>query len=210
VAGDWGARVRPVLRHGTRTCYQHGCRRFECALANSRYIRAFRARAASTMVPARPVRSHLLFLNEQRAMGVTTIALVAGAHVRTVHDILRGRQRRVHADLARRLLGVFPSDDRFVDPASTWRRVHELQAVGVRQYEIGEVLRGYKPRTADPESWKKRWPGPAHRPFNLNRKPGGRIHRANAEAIERFYVRHFHEVLRRPTPEELRELRRAA
>jgi hypothetical protein len=204
---------RPTIRHGTRNCYLHGCRRFECALAQSRYRAEWNARRqrGPVMVSSHEVRRHIRFLHDQRGMGVTQIAKVAGRHgkpveVATVHKIFHGRQQRIHATTAAQILAVTPMDDRLVDAAPTWRRVRELEAVGVRQYEIAKVVRGYRRRVAPDEKPGTIWPGPQHRGLNLSRKPGGRIHSWNEQAVERFYVDYFHRIVRRATPEEQRNI----
>lgn len=200
---------RPTIRHGTRTCYQHGCRCFECALAQSRYKQAWQQRRARgrVMVSAAAAAAHIRYLHDVGGMGITRIARVARVDPATIDLIRKGRQRLVHAEKSARITAVTLLEDRLVDGAATWRRVRELQAVGVRLYEIGEVVRGYRERRADTSRWKRYWRAPARRGLPLNRR--GRILRRNAEAIERFYVRHFHQVLRRATPEEMRSARRS-
>ena len=128
-------------------------------------------------------------------MGVSNIARAAGVYVRTVHDILRRRQRRVHAEKADRILAVGASQSRLVDGAETWRRVRELRDVGLTERDLAHLVSGYRPRRSTSGWWQRD-------SLSLNRH--GRIHRRNAEAIERFYVHYFHVVLRRATPEEQR------
>lgn len=154
------------------------------------------------MVSASAVRRHLRYLLDVAGVGLSSVARSADVDPAIVYRIHWGKQRSIHHEKAERLLAVGSSSSTYVDGAETWHRIRELQALGVKLYEIGEVISGYRPRTADPATWKKRWPGPARRPFTLNRR--GAILRRNAEAVERFYVDYHHRILRRATPEESR------
>ena len=93
--------------HGTRACYQRGCRQAECVEANKRYLRDYRTNGATIRYTVEP-RNHLArFFNHTRIDGdclIWTADTSRGYGKFSVDD----RTRRAHRWLYETLLGPVP------------------------------------------------------------------------------------------------------
>ena len=120
--------------HGTPDAYQSdGCRCSPCKAARPRWATRD---TRPPWVSATPVRSHLAGLHT-KGMSWARIAQTAGVADHTVHQIHTGRQTRVRADTATRLLHVTT-----VPPAPKRQRVDSVDATLVRDHCVALHAQG--------------------------------------------------------------------
>lgn len=132
-----------MAAHGTRACYQAGCRRRECLDAHNEYNRWLKRQQAAglpttRLVDAWPARWHVRKLMAQ-GMGRRNIAEASGARASTLHQLLYGKQgrtvMRIRRETAEALLAVRPRLEQLlpatnIDSTGTRRRVQALIATG--------------------------------------------------------------------------------
>ena len=98
-----------VVTHGTRSCYQRGCRQAECREANRQYLRNYRADGGTVRYTVEP-RNHLArFFNMTRPYGgclIWTGDTSNGYGKFSVED----RTCRAHRWLYEQLMGALPAD----------------------------------------------------------------------------------------------------
>ena len=149
--------------HGTNACYVlNRCRRPECVAAKTTYNRRLIARRVREgengrlMVPVAAVKRHLRSLSKQ-GIGYLTVAELLGVAPSNLSKIAgqwdasrtswtspRG-PRRIHADLARRILAVTVSDvsgGQKIPAEPTWRLLDELIALGWTKSELARRITG--------------------------------------------------------------------
>lgn len=88
------------MPHGTRACYQAGCRRLECRSANAAYRRAH-----AHYVDAGPAAAHCARLRAE-GMGVPRIAALAGVAEATVWALVTGTRTTLQQATSAAVLGV--------------------------------------------------------------------------------------------------------
>ncbi len=143
-------RTTPYRReHGTRACYVSGvdvasdpCRCDACRAANNAYAKSQQQRVVSDLVPAGPIRTHLLELGEA-GVGKRTIAATSGTSLSQITKIRTGKSKRVRRATAAALLAVSPADavgSSLVDAAATWARIDEMVAAGLSKRAIARQV----------------------------------------------------------------------
>lgn len=131
--------------HGTRARYTSGCRCDDCRRANREYART-RALAkvrgqTNELVPAAPVRAHLLKLS-RAGVGYKSAADAAGVSRSVVAGVYFGGATQLRRQLAERLLAVDASavaDAACVDARPTMTLVRKLVAAGCTRGRIATV-----------------------------------------------------------------------
>lgn len=133
--------------HGLRMRYTTGCRCDLCRAANAAYAReraeARRRGEANPVVPAAPVRAHILAL---RAAGVgrRSIADVADVPYSIVGEIARGTRTGIRRLSALRILAVTAeagrADGATVEAGPTWVRIAEMRAAGATLRWISQQI----------------------------------------------------------------------
>lgn len=113
------------------TCYVRGCRENRCRDAGNRYQQKRRRVDFDGLVPAGPVREHLLALAAS-GMRMRSIAAVTGLNRTLVSHIHTGRSRKVTAVTAQAILSVTSKPDSFgtVDAVGARRRLQALAIAG--------------------------------------------------------------------------------
>ncbi len=143
-------RTTPYRReHGTRACYVSGvdvasdpCRCDACRAANNAYAKSQQQRVVSDLVPAGPIRTHLLELGEA-GVGKRTIAATSGKSLSQIAKIRTGKSKRVRRATAAALLAVSPADavgSSLVDATATWARIDEMVAAGLSKRAIARQV----------------------------------------------------------------------
>lgn len=134
--------------HGTRACYvNHGCRCDECRTANREYARNYYRAARiganpGRLVPAAPVREHLLHLSEQ-GVGKRRVAELSGVASSVVDKIRRGERKCVRWSTEQAILGVAVDDGalaQLVDREAADAVIAVLLRCGFRRYQIAALL----------------------------------------------------------------------
>lgn len=135
--------ARPAPHHRTLTCYtDYRCRLPECVerynTRNLERIRAHRDGTWNALVPAEPVRQHILKLGDA-GVGPGSIAVTTGLPIQSVLEFIRprakkgrGRKQRTTPDTAAKILAVTVDNSvaRRIDSTGTVRRLHALVAIG--------------------------------------------------------------------------------
>jgi hypothetical protein len=175
--------------HGTRARYVARCRCDECRGANREYARAralAKARGETNeLVPAAPVRAHLLKLS-RAGVGYKSAAEASGVSRSVVAGVYFGGATQLRRQLAQRLLAVDASavaDGACVDARPTMALVRKLVSLGVTRARIATVALGLET--------------PA---LQIGR--GGRVLASTALAIEKFARRELPvlKLMRQPCP----------
>ena len=157
--------------HGTRGCYQSGCRCTECRRAACEYQRRLLRRKAYggdyfPWVDPAPVRRHIWRLREIAGVGGDSIARAAGVDRQVVWSLVNGRLaasgnasgeasgsertpvRRIRRDTARKILSVGLNDiegGALVFTAPTRRLIEEMVAFGIPKSRIALALGKKRP-----------------------------------------------------------------
>ena len=128
----------PAPDHGTRACYERGCRQPKCLAAHHDYLTYRRRQIVygrwDPFTDAEPARLHL---KELEAAGVTWAqsAAVAGVSPARVQAMMQGKTRRIRHSSAEKLLAVtvqaaVERDTRLTGSTGTLRRLQALMACG--------------------------------------------------------------------------------
>lgn len=142
------------IRHGTHSCYSHGCRRDECRTAHRIYTRerlrlVRRAKQGLSEPPeppyvdATPTRQHLRYLSS-KGIGTTFVARQTGIARSTLVKISNDEKKKFCTkEVERAVFSVFAdtmSDHHFVDSKYTRLLVAELRAAGYTIPELNSML----------------------------------------------------------------------
>lgn len=131
--------------HGTRACYEQGCRQKPCCDAHRRYNKQWANATYATgkfLIDATPAAERIRAWKAQ-GWSCRQIAQAAGvAHTR-ISAIGRGACKVIHRDTAAKILAARPNvgsvkATTYVDATGSRRRVRALQAVG---HTVGAIAR---------------------------------------------------------------------
>lgn len=132
--------------HGTRLRYMAGCKCFKCRRANSDYERSRQAaRIAGDwngIVNATRARNHLEMLHRS-GVGRRTVSDITGVPHSTIHEIRKGRKRRIRARTEQRILAIGPNAAQIVPAARTHKLIREILDEGFSKAEVARRL-GYR------------------------------------------------------------------
>lgn len=140
--------------HGTRRCYQAGCRLPECRAAQAAYMREEMRRRrrpgpkTPSAVPAGETRTHLQDLRVA-GIGVRQIAAVANVSFSVVQDVLHGRRKRIRPGTRDRLMAVMPTSHAagtLIEAGPTLERIERLVAAGWTRADLGRLVHGERRR----------------------------------------------------------------
>jgi hypothetical protein len=155
LAGDSGVRPEDMTRlevlavrhaHGTRVRYMTGCKCVPCRAANSRY-ETERALARQNgdwngLVFADRARAHLRILS-RRGIGRRLISDACGVSDSMLHEIKKGRKRRIRARTERAILSItdeLRGDKTLLDAGPVWAKIDLLLRHGFSRAEIARRI----------------------------------------------------------------------
>lgn len=139
------------MTHGTRSCYQTGCRRLECVEANRSFARDHKRQKIRpdgdglARIGVTEVRNHIAFL---RSNGFTfpEIARRAGVHHRTLRLIAHRRSKWIARARADRILGIgIGIPDEFCEGLEEWHgSLYGYRVKGCKGPECRRAEREYQ------------------------------------------------------------------
>lgn len=135
--------MRKRAQHGTHSKYVLGCRCDICFKAEQAYHREYRRKNPQLRkISADKVREHIILLASY-GVGQNAVADACGVGPATVKKIRQGKQQKIYARTAQRILSVTPeaiADSALVDAANGKRILRELLEEGYSRPFIARQL----------------------------------------------------------------------
>lgn len=129
------------MKHGTRVCYQSGCRCRPCRLANAAAVASCRAsRGADPWIDAEPVQAHLRAL-EARQIGTRQVAKCSGLSRSVLQAIRSGARTRIRQSDAVMVLSLDaqPAAGTTVNAWQVKRWIRALLSEGYRRPQLAHL-----------------------------------------------------------------------